>query len=210
MAWIRWSGHADPAEQRLAGLLLVALVVVGRDEPLVAPPDVDVLPVDRLAHRLRGQPGDVLEDGDADPAPGQHDRRRAVHRLGGGQPGDQRLRRRPGQVLGVGLDDDVRAGGVRRRAAARVAGGAGGSRVALSRRRASSAGEPLPCSSAGSNQTCSRLGERSARPVDAGRRLERVAVGLVGSSRRSSSLSRSPSAPLGQRRGGIGPEGLAR
>ena len=49
MAWTRCSGHADAVQQRLAGLLLVALVVVGGHEALVAPPDVDRRPVDRLA-----------------------------------------------------------------------------------------------------------------------------------------------------------------
>ena len=139
--------HADAAQQRRAGLLLVALVVVGGHEALVAPPDVDLLPVDRLAHRLRGQAGHVLQHGDADPAAGQHDRGRAVHRLGGGQPGDQRLGGRAGQVLGVRLDDDVRGGSAHELfAAARFFGG-----------------EPL--SSAGSNHTCSRFGERSARSL---------------------------------------------
>ena len=75
-----------------------------------------------------------------------------MHRLRGGQPGDQRLGRRAGQVLGVRLDDDVRGGRAHESLAA-VGGGA------LLRPA------PLPFPSAGSNQTCSRLGERSARPV---------------------------------------------
>ena len=138
-------------EQRAPGALLVALVVVGRDEALVAPPDVHRRPVDASRGGLGGQRRDVLEDGGADPAAGEHDRRRAVRGLRGRQPGDQRLGDGLRQVLGVGLDDE--SGGERSRLGALGGGPLFG------------APAPWPFSSAGSNQTCSRTGEWSISPA---------------------------------------------
>ena len=171
-AWTRAARGRRPgrAAPRRAPLL-VALVVVGGDEPLVAPPDVDRRPVDHLADRLGGQRGDVLEDRGADPAAGQHHRRGAVDGLGGGQPGDQRGGDGPGQPVGVRLDDDVRRLGraspavTSRRPSARLLGRRPcGSAFGCAGRRVASAGA-WPLASAGSNQMCSRVGERSASPV---------------------------------------------
>ena len=41
-------GHVDPREERLPRELFIRELVVGRDVPLVAPPDVPVLPVESL------------------------------------------------------------------------------------------------------------------------------------------------------------------
>ena len=161
MACTRSAGTPTASSRACAGLLLVALVVVGRDEALVAPPDVDRRPVDRLADRLGGQGRDVLEDGDPDPTAGQHHRRAPVQRLGGGQPGDQRLRRLPGPAGRRPL----------RRRRRECAAPSGRSRAGRGLRRLGALPRPLPLplplasGSAGSNQTCSRTGERSARPV---------------------------------------------
>jgi hypothetical protein len=147
-------GYADDVQQGLARGLLVALVVVGRDEPLVAPPEVHRRPVDPLPGRGAGQGGDPLKGSGADAPAGEHHRRGPVHRLRGAQSGDQRLGDGPGQVRDVGLDDDVRRALGHESAAGLVAAARFFGRP------------PLPVSlSAGSTQMYSRWGTRSASPV---------------------------------------------
>ena len=169
-----------------------------------------------LAHRLLGQRGDLLEDGDPDPAPGQHHRRRAVHGLRRGQPGDQRLAPRRGPAgrrrarrrrrAPASLLDAPPRGRVRRR----LFGCRVGAPLAL-RSAAPAARSAGPC-------RCRRLGRvepdvlARRRPLgqagDAGRRLERVAVGLVGVQPAQLLAEQVAERPLGQRHRGVGPEGL--
>ena len=90
--------EVERVEQRLAGLPVVALAVVGGHEALVAPPHVDAPPVD-------GGPGGGAahgrERGDADAATRQHDRGGAAQRLGVDEPGQQPGRDGLGEHVGV-------------------------------------------------------------------------------------------------------------
>ena len=67
-----WRRDGHVVEQRLAGLLFVALVVVMGDESFVTPVDVNLRPVD-IAAALT----DPLEEADSRAAAGQHDVRRS-------------------------------------------------------------------------------------------------------------------------------------
>ena len=96
----------DVIEQGGARAGLVPLLVPGRLEPLVPPPDVHVPPVHRVAGRGRRELG---EHGGADPAAGEHQRGGAAGRGRVHQPGDQPRRDRLGQQRGVPVDDDLRS-----------------------------------------------------------------------------------------------------
>ena len=92
-------------EQRLTGQGLVALRVARRQEPLVAPPQVQVRPVHRATRR---GPGDRLQRRARDGAAGEHQRGHAAGGLDVHQPGDQ-ARRDGGRELGrVTMDDHGR------------------------------------------------------------------------------------------------------
>ena len=95
--------EVEVVEQRPPGLQLVALGVVGGDEPLVAPPDVDPAPVDGVPG---GGAAHGLEQRDADAAAGQHDGRPAAQRLRVDEPGEQPGGGRLGQDVGVAGDDE--------------------------------------------------------------------------------------------------------
>ena len=91
-------------QQRRASSGIVPLRVAGRRKPLVAPPDVQVPPVDRVPGRGGGQLG---QHRGADAAPGQHHRGGPCrgHRID--QPGDQARGDRLGQQLRISVDDDL-------------------------------------------------------------------------------------------------------
>jgi glycine/D-amino acid oxidase-like deaminating enzyme len=97
----------DVVEQRRAGPGLVALGMPGRQEPLVAPPDVQVRPVDRVPHGGGGQLG---QHRGADATARQHQRRRAPRRLHVDQPGHQPGGDDLGQQLLVAVDHHHRRG----------------------------------------------------------------------------------------------------
>ena len=123
-------------EQRPPGLGLVAVRVAGGKEPLVAPPDIDPGPVDRVSG---GQLADRPVDRGGDPPTGEHHGRLAPFRLRVDDPYDQAGRDRLGEQLGVGVHDDAGLG------------------------HATPAGACL--AAAGSFQTCTRCGERFVNPV---------------------------------------------
>jgi hypothetical protein len=58
---------ADAREERLAGEALVRVLVVGRDEPLVTPPDVPRAPIDRDAREALIDGSDRRAAGEGDP-----------------------------------------------------------------------------------------------------------------------------------------------
>ena len=77
------AGDVEGVEQRVARLLVVALGVAARDEPLVAPPEVHARPVDAVAARVRAAAASTAEP--IDPA-GERD----VHELAvGAQLGER-------------------------------------------------------------------------------------------------------------------------
>ena len=86
-------------EQRGTGLGLVAVRVPGRQESLVAPPDVHPAPVDRVAGRAVAH---RLVDPVGDPTAGEHDRGEAPGGLGVDQPHDQPGRGRLREHVRVG------------------------------------------------------------------------------------------------------------
>ena len=88
----------DAVEQRLPGLLFVALVVVFGHVPIVAPVQMHLRPVDLLAALA-----DPLEQSDAGAATGQHDLSLAafVDRIG--DRVDQSIACRGDQRIGVGV-----------------------------------------------------------------------------------------------------------
>ncbi len=96
-------------EQRLAGLLLVALRVVGGHEALVAPEELDPRPVHRLPC---GTVPHLLQHGDAGTPAGEHERRPAAPGLRIGQRRDQPGGAGGGQHVRIGVDDDVGGGPV--------------------------------------------------------------------------------------------------
>ena len=113
-------GHRDVVEERRTRLPLVAIVVVLRDEPLVAPPEVHLRPVDAVAC---GRAVDRLEHRDAHRPAGQSDVRFAevvedVDGLGEEACGD-----RPGERLLVGVDEHPAFVGHRFRARSRIVDG---------------------------------------------------------------------------------------
>jgi hypothetical protein len=81
-AWL----NVDMVEQGAARTSFVALGIARRQEPLVAPPDLDPAPVDGVPRRSGGQ---LREDLGADPAAGQYDRGDALGRDGVNEPGDE-------------------------------------------------------------------------------------------------------------------------
>ena len=81
----------DRVEERLAGLAGVAVGDVGRDEPLVAPPDDHPRPVDAGAG---GEPGQLAVDRVGDGAAGERDLR-ARRRPPGRRRAGRAARRRP-------------------------------------------------------------------------------------------------------------------
>ncbi len=99
----------DVVEQRLAGLLLVALRVVGGDEALVAPEELDPRPVHRVPC---GTVPHLLQHGDAGAPAGEHERRPAAPGLRVGQCRDQPGGAGGGQHVRTGVDDDVGGGPV--------------------------------------------------------------------------------------------------
>ncbi len=132
--------EVEVVQQGRARLPVVALGVLGRDEPLVTPPDVHLSPV----HRAPGRgPAERVQGSDADAAAGQHDRGGPAQRLGVDQSGDQPSGHGGGQHLRVLGDDDDRG-----RAHVVVRAGSG-----------------TP-SSVGSCQTCVRTGARPASGGD--------------------------------------------
>lgn len=78
--------NVDMIEQGAAGAGLVALGIVGGQEPLVAPPDLDPAPVDCVPCGSGGQFG---QDLGADPAAGQYNRGDALGGDGVYEPGDK-------------------------------------------------------------------------------------------------------------------------
>ncbi len=97
----------DGVQQLGAGLDGVALRVAGGQEPLVAPPEVQPRPVDRVARRGGGDRG---QQGVAVASAGEHHRGGAAGGLGVHDPGDQPGRGRLGHQLLVPVDDQLRGG----------------------------------------------------------------------------------------------------
>lgn len=96
--------HRDGVQQRLAGLRVVALGVVGGDVALVAPPEVQPRPVDRVPG---GRRGEGREQPVAVAAAGQDHRRGAAGRLRVHDLRDQPGRRGLRHQLLVPVDDDL-------------------------------------------------------------------------------------------------------
>jgi hypothetical protein len=92
-------------EQRLPCLLLVAVGVVGRHEPFVAPVELDAAPVHGVARH--GGP-DLRQHRNAGGAAGQYDLRGVPRSLQVDEPRDQPGCRRGGEHVGVRVDGDVR------------------------------------------------------------------------------------------------------
>ena len=97
--------HPDVVEQRGARLRVVALGVAGRQEPLVAPVELDLAPVDGVA-RHRGP--HLLQHRDPDAAAGEHQLRHAARGLDVHQPGDQPGRGGGRQDVRLRVDGDLR------------------------------------------------------------------------------------------------------
>ncbi len=97
-------------EERLARLRLVALAVAGREEALVAPPDVHARPVDGVA---RGVARERRQARDPDGPARQHDVHGAADRLHVEQPRHEARRHGLGEHGGVGVHDDEARRGVR-------------------------------------------------------------------------------------------------
>jgi hypothetical protein len=95
----------DVVEQRAARACLVPLRVPGRQETLVAPPDLDPAPVDRVPGGGCGEFGEHLR---SDAAAGQHDRSQALRADRVDQPGNQPGRDRLGEQPAVVVDQDLR------------------------------------------------------------------------------------------------------
>ena len=81
-------GDGDVVDQGLAGLLVVAFVVVGGHEALITPEQVHLRPVHPVVVGA-----DVLEQSDPGAAAGQYDQRAAAGRDGTGDRLDQPLAR---------------------------------------------------------------------------------------------------------------------
>ena len=94
----------DVVEQRGAGLRLVPLGVTGREEPLVAPVELDLAPVDGIARD--GGPH-LLQHRDADAAAGQDELRHGAPGLEVHEPGDEPGRRGPRKDVRLRMDDDL-------------------------------------------------------------------------------------------------------
>ncbi|CAM5309829.1 hypothetical protein STANM309S_01099 [Streptomyces tanashiensis] len=94
-----------PVEQRSTGLGDVPLGVALGQEPLVAPPQVEPRPVDRVP---RGRRTERREQAVAVAAAGQHDRGGATRGLGVHDPGDEPGRGGLGHQLLVAVDDQLR------------------------------------------------------------------------------------------------------
>ncbi len=95
----------DGVQQLGAGLDGVAVRVGGGHEALVAPPEVQTRPVDRVARRGGGDRG---QQGVAVAAAGEHHRGGAAGGLGVHDPGDQPGCGRLGHQLLVPVDDQLR------------------------------------------------------------------------------------------------------
>ena len=93
-------------EQGLPGARLVALGVAGRQEPLVAPVELDVRPVDGVVRRALRQ---VLEQGGPDPAAREHQPGHPPGGLHVDEPRDEPGGRGGGEHVRVRVDDDVAA-----------------------------------------------------------------------------------------------------
>ena len=92
-------------EQGRAGARFVPLLVPGRQEPLISPPDVDMAPVHGVPGRRGGKLG---EHRGADATAGKHERRGAPRRHGINEPRHQPGGDSPGQQRRIPVDNDFR------------------------------------------------------------------------------------------------------